>query len=43
MNTPRPGTNKPASSGGSGSRSVADKFGYAAGKLVNTFNPFADH
>ena len=34
---------KPSSSGGGGSRSVADKFGYAAGKLVNTFNPFADH
>ena len=37
--------NTPASStsgGGSGSRSVVDKFGYAAGKLVNTFNPWAD-
>ena len=42
---PRPNmNNKPASStsgGGSGDRSVVDKFGYAAGKLVNTFNPFA--
>jgi hypothetical protein len=43
MNTPRPGMKKPASSGGGGDRSIAGKFGYAGGKIIDTFNPFADH